>query len=1097
MDSIPKTPSAIHTESVMRPRGGLLWNFALRLPARSVCVCGTSSVHALNHLNMATAAPSEATSAAPLLVPYRAVGLVSDGVPFAVAQLGNETFVTTAVGRSFQVFSEKKLRLSFSGPQLPRAVTALCAAGEVTVVASGASAHVYRRAERIALLEGEHAAPLKHLLMLGESTLLTICEAGTLVVWSLPSGEVARRLHTGFAPTSVYHPATYLNKVLVGAADGRLQLLNLRSGACVHEFAGWGSAVLCLEQSPALDVVGVGHASGRIVLHNLKFDRTILTLYHDEADACTALAFRTDGPSVLVSASARGALHVWDLEKRRRLTSIPDAHGGGGVASAHFVRGQSTLLTLGASDNAVKAWAFDRPDGGARLLRSRSGHSAPPTRVSFHADALLAGGGPAGQAYLLSGGADRTVRQASVWSAQQDAEFSQKREEKKHSMHAGEEERRLPPLVDLVSSQARERDWANVLTCHADSPHAYTWDTTRKALGQHTLSLTAPCAITAVAISPCGNFGYLGGERGAVEKFNLQSGQRRASTSALAAAQQHSGAVRGLAPDPLARCVFSGGFDATLRTWQPRDLKPAGCLDAGAPVSMLRHHRDSTLLAAVCDDICIRLFDMVVGRLVRVLTGHTNTITDAAWSSDGRWLLSASLDSTLRIVDVPSGTTIGWYTLDDPPTSIAVSPQGEYVATAHASTVSLCVWANRAFFESALISPAGDAPTKLEMPVAAAAGEEDGSDDEGDGDSDGDGGMAESGDDDDDDDDDEEAAAKQALERAAVAQIGECITLSSLPSAHIRTLVHLDTIQQRNLPVQPPTAPKSAPFFLPTTEGVVREFAPLPAEADGKAPTAAAEAAFNGGGDAAADDDDEWAAAAAAAGDDANDDDVLLLDTMDVAPDGEGGDGDELPPSSKRARRSRMLSSHGQASLFLSELQKRVRACASSLRDAGTASKASGAAGGRAGGKANGKASAGKASAGKAGAKAGAKTAGGAAGAVDAVEEVTTYVLSLTPSALDLELRTLGGASGEDGEDDLDSALRYFAAALGHGREYEVLQAALCVFLRLHHEAIATSPRVAETLKGLQDVQHASWEQLKNALHNNLCLLSHMCRTQS
>ncbi len=72
-----------------------------------------------------------------------------------------------------------------------------------------------------------------------------------------------------------------------------------------------------------------------------------------------------------------------------------------------------------------KVWMFDRPEGGARLLRSRSGHSAPPSLVRFHRDAVLAGGAPAGQSYLLSGGADRTLRQAALWTSQQDAEYSQ------------------------------------------------------------------------------------------------------------------------------------------------------------------------------------------------------------------------------------------------------------------------------------------------------------------------------------------------------------------------------------------------------------------------------------------------------------------------------------------------------------------------------------------------------------------------------------------------------------------------------------------------------------------------------------------------
>ena len=220
----------------------------------------------------------------PLLVPYRAVGLISDGVPFAIAELGTETFITTAIGRSFQVFSEQKLRAAFSGPQMPRAVSALCSDGERTFVGSGTAVHVFHRADCELVCDGEHTAPIRHLLVLGE-TLLTVCESGVLIVWALPSGEVLRRLHSGFVPSALAHPATYLNKVLLGAVDGRLQLWNLRSGQKVYEFSGWSSAVLCLEQSPALDVFGIGHADGRIVLHNLRVDETVLTLAHDAGDA--------------------------------------------------------------------------------------------------------------------------------------------------------------------------------------------------------------------------------------------------------------------------------------------------------------------------------------------------------------------------------------------------------------------------------------------------------------------------------------------------------------------------------------------------------------------------------------------------------------------------------------------------------------------------------------------------------------------------------------------------------------------------------------------------------------------------------------------
>jgi U3 small nucleolar RNA-associated protein 21 len=43
----------------------------------------------------------------------------------------------------------------------------------------------------------------------------------------------------GFVPTCFAHPDTYLNKVVVGAADGRLQLWNYSTGTRLHTFAGW------------------------------------------------------------------------------------------------------------------------------------------------------------------------------------------------------------------------------------------------------------------------------------------------------------------------------------------------------------------------------------------------------------------------------------------------------------------------------------------------------------------------------------------------------------------------------------------------------------------------------------------------------------------------------------------------------------------------------------------------------------------------------------------------------------------------------------------------------------------------------------------
>ena len=78
----------------------------------------------------------------------------------------------------------------------------------------------------------------------------------------LPS-QVTTELPSGFEPTCMAHPDTYLNKVVVGGGDGRMLLYNFMTGRLLYEFAGLCScAVKCIVSSPALDIVGVGDADG-------------------------------------------------------------------------------------------------------------------------------------------------------------------------------------------------------------------------------------------------------------------------------------------------------------------------------------------------------------------------------------------------------------------------------------------------------------------------------------------------------------------------------------------------------------------------------------------------------------------------------------------------------------------------------------------------------------------------------------------------------------------------------------------------------------------------------------------------------------------
>ena len=111
-------------------------------------------------------------------------------------------------------------------------------------------------------------------------------------------------------------------------------------------------------------------------------------------------------------------------------------------------------------------------------------------------------------------------------------------ERRAKKLKIAEQELKLPPVRGIAWSDVRERDWANVVTCHAGETRAYTWRLANGVLGEHVLQPPAKVnrqgisnrvghPISAVAVSACGNFAVIGNEGGEVHRFNLQSGQHR------------------------------------------------------------------------------------------------------------------------------------------------------------------------------------------------------------------------------------------------------------------------------------------------------------------------------------------------------------------------------------------------------------------------------------------------------------------------------------------------------------------------------------------------------------------------------------------
>lgn len=906
-----------------------------------------------------------------------------------------------------------------------------------------------------------------------------------------------------FTPTVMLHPATYLNKILIGSEQGELQLWNVRKLKCIYSFKGWKSPVVSLEQSPAVDVVGVGLGDGRLVLHHLQYNKLVMD-FQQQGSKVTALSFRTDtgAPNPLVvTGSVSGDVAVWNLQDKRLESMIANAHDGA-VVSLVFLPNEPILLSSGA-DNAIKMWIFDSLNGsGARLLKSREGHKAPPTRIRYYGNntlATMADGADGTSCQILSAGQDRAFRVFHTAREQQSTEMSQgpvlKRAKK---MHLRVEDLKLPPITQFAAMETRERDWSNVVTCHENEIAAYVWRFERRAIGKKILRQFDPSdrvtlgseedlrrkktQATSVAISTCGNYAIVGSVGGAVYKYNMQSGEKRGSFPTSATPKPklirslmlpghappvqnednlhhaHDGPVSAVIVDALNQHVVSVGIDGKLKFWDFQKHALVYELDVGSPVSQMELHRDSNLLCVVCDDHVLRMYDVATKKLARRFAGHTHHITDVNFSGDARWLFSSSADASLRVWDIPTGKCVDWIKFHKPVTGLAVSPTGEFLATTHVGNVGIFLWANRAFFSDVLLDSEPQAPILMDMPVPL--NEVDNADELGYG-SEKNPMLSVDGNADDADalESEKQGVVQQTAPTEADGKEVEpldvsLITLSTAPRALWHSLFNLELIKKRNKPIEPPKAPEQAPFFLQTAhkDDVHPTFVPVASkeQPEKKAKTEEQKKAA----DKKDDEDEEMEGWGVGEDNEAWGDDGEEGGDDDDNTDGEVGTPSATPitSGSRIVKTAGMVTSRCKLATLLFEASAKPE---TSLVTSGGPIQFS------------------------------------------RFHAVGRYLQSLSASAVDVEMSTLCmGEFDDEGKQLLGLFLDFMREEMATRRDFQVLQAYLNRFLKLHESLLVADPALLARAEALGAEQQAQWGRLQQLLHHNLCLVQYFSKIQ-
>ncbi|CDH10921.1 probable U3 small nucleolar RNA-associated protein 21 [Zygosaccharomyces bailii ISA1307] len=740
--------------------------------------------------------------------PFRVVGNVTNAVPFAVGTLGTTFYIVTSVGKTFQIYDANNLHLLFvSERETERPIVALATHFHYVFAAYGNKVGVYKRGICQSVLELEDNVGIRSICVFGDFMCIT-ADNNTVYFYRKNSSKdkYPTEYYTKFTVgkllggdiVSVVHLATYLNKVVI-VTKSNLLLYNIRTGKLIFSSDEFPDEITVAEPAPALDTLALGTSSGEIILFNVKKGRKIRTIRMPQL-RITSLSFRTDGSPHLCLAFSNGDMVFYDLDRRSRIHVLKNIHSAShnGVIRASFLNGQPIVVTSGG-DNKLKEYVFDPSLSQAndevvvqppRFLRSRGGHSQPPSSIAF-ADAE--------SHFILSASRDRSLWGFSLRKDAQSQEFSQRLHKKKDGSRIGGStiKEKLPEIVALAIENARVGEWENIITAHRGEVVARTWDMRRKRVGRWTLDTTDGGYVKSVALSQCGNFGFVGSSNGSIAVYNMQSGILRKKY------KFHRKAVTGIGLDSMNRKMVSCGLDGLVGFYDFNQSTLLGKLQLDAPITAMVYNRPSDLFALALDDLSIIVIDAVTQRVVRQLWGHTNRITAFDFSPDGRWVVSASLDGTIRTWDLPTGGCVDGIRVESVATDLKFSPKGDFVATTHVAGNGICIWTNKAQFKPISTRTVDEEEFSLAaLPNASITGG---------------GSLLEGAFEGTDEGGAEEFSSYQTVEQIS----DDLITLSLGPRNKMNTLLALDVIRQRSKPKEQPKKSKDVPFFLQLAGEVV------------------------------------------------------------------------------------------------------------------------------------------------------------------------------------------------------------------------------------------------------------------------------------
>jgi len=494
----------------------------------------------------------------------------------------------------------------------------------------------------------------------------------TLKVWNLQKGEELFTLTGHRSKVNAVAVTPDGKRLISGSSDRTLKVWNLKTGETLFTLNGHSSKVNAVAVTPDGKRLISGSSDRTLKIWNLEAGEDLFHLTRHE-NSVNTVAITSDGKRVI----STGIMHTFSLRSlilslQKKLIEVEEHEIFETLLEQIFSWQKMFMSYSSSSKPTLKCW---------NLKTREEVFPFAITNRNYWVEAVAVT--PDGNR-LISVSSDDTLK---LWSLETEEELLLLKLQSKRFYQVWRFIYSIYKTIQLLRGGIRNGNYICVIFLAFSiilNMIDIILDIIFKAIGASSRK---------IAVTPDGKQVISASNSGTLKVWNIQTGEE------IFPLMGHSDSVNAVAVTPDGKQMISSSSDNTLKVW---NLEPGDGvftfiwnLITGRQLFTLTGHSNSVNAVAVTpdgkqvisasDDNTLKVWDLSSREVIANFTGHSNSVNAVAVTPDGKQVISVSDDNTLKVWDLSSRQVVASFTGESALNCCAVAPDGVTIVVGEAS----------------------------------------------------------------------------------------------------------------------------------------------------------------------------------------------------------------------------------------------------------------------------------------------------------------------------------------------------------------------------------------------------------------------------